>query len=279
MPVSMTLLEGSILLTATATDGDGDTASASLDLSAGIFAIQDDGPSVVGEPMSVIIDEANINTDYSVGTEPGEGPALISGSLASLVDFGTDGQGHFAFTDDAIEQLDALGLASKQSFFGLQSVSLQYSLAEDGDFLVLSATEPDINPWSGDTSNPVFELRLNTQTGQYEFRLYDELVHTEEQNEVVGIDFGSMIQAVDADGDSVVLGESFTVNIQDDEPIANDDSRTINEDTYGLVVGNVTSNDVNGADESLDFKTWDSPDAQYGTFRGLLERNLFIQSE
>lgn len=266
--VSMTLLEGSILLTATATDGDGDTASASLDLSAGIFAIQDDGPSVVGEPMFVTIDEANINTDYSVGTEPGEGPALISGNLSSLVDFGTDGQGHFAFTDDAIEQLDALGLASKQSFFGLQSVSLQYSLAEDGDFLVLSAIEPDINPWSGDTSNPVFELRLNTQTGQYEFRLYDELVHTEEQNEVVGIDFGSMIQAVDADGDSVVLGESFTVNIQDDEPIANDDSRTINEDTYGLIVGNVTSNDVNGADESLDFKTWDSPDAQYGTFRG-----------
>jgi len=266
--VSMTLLEGSILLTATATDGDGDTASASLDLSSGIFAIEDDGPSVVGEPMSATIDEANINTDYSVGTDPGNGPALISGSLAALVDFGTDGQGHFAFTDDAIEQLDALGLASKQSFFGLQSVSLQYSLAEDGDFLVLSATEPDINPRSGDTSNPVFELRLNTQTGQYEFRLYDELVHTEEQNEVVGIDFGSMIQAVDADGDSVVLGESFTINIQDDEPIANDDSRTINEDTYGLIVGNVTSNDVSGADENLDFKNWDSPDAQYGTFRG-----------
>ncbi|PKN40591.1 MAG: hypothetical protein CVU60_14710, partial [Deltaproteobacteria bacterium HGW-Deltaproteobacteria-18] len=266
--VSMTLLEGSILLTATATDGDGDTASASLDLSSGIFAIEDDGPSVVGEPMSVTIDEANINTDYSVGTDPGNGPALISGSLAALVDFGTDGQGHFAFTDDAIEQLDALGLASKQSFFGLRSVSLEYSVAEDGDFLVLSATEPDINPWSGDTSNPVFELRLNTETGQYEFRLYDELVHTGDQGNVIGIDFGSMIQAVDADGDSVVLEDVFTINIQDDEPIANDDSRTINEDTYGWIVGNVTSNDVNGADESLDFKNWDSPDAQYGTFRG-----------
>jgi VCBS repeat-containing protein len=266
--VSIHLLEGSILLTATATDGDGDTASASLDLSSGIFAIEDDGPSVVGEPMSVTIDEANINTDYSVGTEPGAGPALISGTLAGLVDFGTDGQGHFAFTEDAAAQLEALGLASKQSFFGLQSVALEYSVTQDGDFAVLTATEPDINPWSGDTSNPVFELRLNTVTGQYEFRLYDELVHTGEQDNVVGIDFGSMIKAVDADGDSVVLEEAFTIDIQDDEPIANDDSRSINEDTYGLIVGNVTSNDVNGADESLDFKSWDSPDAQYGIFRG-----------
>ena len=266
--VSIHLLEGSILLTATATDGDGDTASASLDLSSGIFVIQDDGPSVVGESMTETIDEANINTDYSVGTEPGEGPALISGTLAGLVDFGTDGQGHFAFTEDAAAQLEALGLASKQSFFGLKSVALEYSVTQDGDFAVLTATEPDINPWSGDTSNPVFELRLNTVTGQYEFRLYDELVHTGEQESVVGIDFGSMIKAVDADGDSVVLEEVFTINIQDDEPIANDDSRSINEDTYGWIVGNVTSNDVNGADESLDFKTWDSPDAQYGTFRG-----------
>ncbi len=266
--VSIELLEGSIILTATATDGDGDTASASLDLSSGIFAIQDDGPSVVGEPMTETIAEANINTDYSVGTEPGAGPALVSGTLAGLVDFGTDGQGHFAFTADAAAQLEALGLASKQSFFGLKSVALEYLVTQDGNFAVLTATEPDINPWSGDTSNPVFELRLNTVTGQYEFRLYDELVHTGEQDNVVGIDFGSVIQVFDADGDSVVLEGAFTINIQDDEPIANDDFRTINEDTYGLIVGNVTSNDVNGADESLNFKSWDSPDAQYGTFRG-----------
>ena len=266
--VSIELLEGSILLTATATDGDGDSASATLDLSSGIFGIEDDGPSVVGEPVPVTIYEANINTDYSVGTEPGEGPALIAGTLASLVDFGTDGMGHFAFTEDAAAQLEALGLASKQSFFGLRSVALEYSVTQDGDFAVLIANEPDINPWSEDTSNPVFELRLNTLTGQYEFRLYDELVHTGEQDNVVGIDFGSMIKAVDADGDSVVLEEVFTINIQDDEPIANDDFRTINEDTYGWIAGNVTSNDVNGADESLDFKSWDSPDAQYGTFRG-----------
>lgn len=160
------------------------------------------------------------------------------------------------------------GAGFQAVFFGLKSVALEYLVTQDGNFAVLTATEPDINPWSGDTSNPVFELRLNTVTGQYEFRLYDELVHTGEQDNVVGIDFGSVIQVFDADGDSVVLEGAFTINIQDDEPIANDDFRTINEDTYGLIVGNVTSNDVNGADESLNFKSWDSPDAQYGTFRG-----------
>ena len=266
--VSLDLLQGSILLIATATDGDGDSASASLDLSSGIFVIEDDGPSVVGEPMTVTIDEANINTDYSVGTEPGGGPALISGTLAGLVDFGTDGQGHFAFIENAVDQLEALGLASKQSFFGLHSVSLTYSITQDGAFTVLTATEPDINPWHTDTSNTVFELRLNSETGEYEFRLYDELVHTGDQDDVIGIDFGSMIQAVDADGDSVVLDKVFTINVQDDEPIANDDLRVISEDTDGLVKGNVTYNDVNGADESLDFKGWNSAHAQHGTFRG-----------
>lgn len=266
--VSLNLAKGSILLTATATDGDGDSSSATLDLSSGIFGIEDDGPSVVGEPEVGTIDEANIETDYSVGTEPGGGPALISGSLAGLVDFGTDGQGHFAFTDDAAAQLEALGLASKQSFFGLHSVALEYSVTQDGEFSVLTATEPDINPWSGDTSNPVFELRLNTVTGEYEFRLYDELVHTGDQEDVIAIDFGSMIQAVDADGDSVVLDEAFTINVQDDEPIANDDSRVISEDTRGWITGNVTTNDVDGADESLDFKGWNEVSVKHGTFWG-----------
>ncbi len=267
--VSLDLLQGSILLTATATDGDGDSSSATLDLSSGIFGIEDDGPSVVGEPEVGTIDEANIETDYSVGTEPGGGPALISGSLAGLVDFGTDGQGHFAFTDDAAAQLEALGLASKQSFFGLHSVALEYSVSQDGVFSVLTATEPDINPWSGDTSNPVFELRLNTVTGEYEFRLYDELVHPkDQQDDVIDIDFGSMIQAVDADGDSVVLGEAFTIKVQDDEPIANDDSHVISEDTRGWITGDVTTNDVDGADESLDFKGWNEVSVKHGTFWG-----------
>ena len=63
---------------------------------------------------------------------------------------------------------------------------LFYTTFTDGDWIVLAALEPDPDladpgdgptPNLGDTGNPVFELRVNQITGEYEFRLFDELIH------------------------------------------------------------------------------------------------------
>ena len=118
--------------------------------------------------------------------------------------------------------------------------------------MILSAFEPDEFPGAPNTGNPVFELRLNTINGDYEFRLFDELIHklpdplgTSEQNFdlrsgagfVDKIDFGSIIQVTDYDGDGVVLDDDFFIQIRDDVPEAkiklNDHKEVIHDETPG----------------------------------------------
>jgi VCBS repeat-containing protein len=269
-----------------ATDGDGD----SITLESGfVINITDDAPKVVGRPIKEWVAENDIDTKWSAGTSPNDGdrwdgsftgdpsndeagPAFVAGNLGHIVNFGADETGRFMFTKDAISQMEALNLKSMQSSSKgeLREVGLEYSISKHVDkdgYYTLTATEPDIEGRWLDTSNPVFELRLNSLTGQYEFRLYDELVHKGDEGKVIEIDFGSVIQAVDADGDAVVLENSFIVKIVDDKPVAVDDFQTINEDS-GPIIGNVTYNDIDGADESLSFNGWSSQAAQHGTFIG-----------
>ncbi|MBE1426554.1 T1SS-143 domain-containing protein [Desulfomicrobium macestii] len=272
-----------------ATDGDGD----SITLESGfVIKVTDDVPELIGREIGKV-SENDIDTDWSVGTSPNDGhrldgsftgdpgtgasgPAFIEGELGRIVNFGADDDGKFRFTDDAKAQLLELGLTSMQSYKGLQAVPLDYTidpLGEDG-YYVLTATEPDLDKRPGpdhDTGNIVFELRLDSNTGHYEFRLYDELAHTGKQSNNIKIDFGSMIEAVDADGDAIALEDSFYIKIVDDKPIAVDDEHVINEDTkgfFGWIDGNVTDNDINGADESMSFDGWESTQAQHGWFIG-----------
>lgn len=216
---SLSALEGTILLTATATDFDGDSASAALDLSSGVFSIEDDGPALNNETIFETVSESNIGTDYSTGTAANEGPAAVSGNLAGLVDFGTDGMNAFAFTSTALQTLYST------EFWGPfpVPVQLRYSIETDGDIATLTAREPDIYPGRPDSSNTVFELELNTRTGEYEFRLHDELRHTGDSDEAIDLNFGALIEAIDNDGDSTLLGDAFAIRVADDvpEPVIN----------------------------------------------------------
>ncbi|MGL4404696.1 MAG: DUF5801 repeats-in-toxin domain-containing protein, partial [Notoacmeibacter sp.] len=87
----------------------------------------------------------------------------------------------------------------------------------------------------GDTSNPVFEFRLNQTSGAFTFNLFDELLHEapdsgSDQNTdlrsgldgatISSINFGKIIKATDADGDSVTLDGRVGVTIRDDVPEA-----------------------------------------------------------
>jgi T1SS-143 domain-containing protein len=266
-PLAATLDLSSFIV---ATDGDGDF----VNLASGTFKVdvQDDIPVLTSGTVSIVVDEDDINTAWSQGTSPSDGSgdgsltegstgaAIVTGSLAGLVSTGADEPGTFAFSADAIAQLTALGLFSKQTAQGdgQNGKPLFYQTSSGGpNEIVITGYEP--NP----SGNPVLSLTLNTVTGAYEFRLYDELIHVagDGQNtdlrsglpldgiqaSVPNIDFGSIITFTDRDGDQVTLSGKFTVTITDDVPQADIDighgSVTIDE-TPGNQADDTTSSSV-----------------------------------
>ncbi|MEQ1775760.1 MAG: DUF5801 repeats-in-toxin domain-containing protein, partial [Burkholderiales bacterium] len=237
--------------TATTTDGDGDVATdtETIDMG-GNVRFADDGPSLTGQTVTRTVDEDDINTAWSEGTNPYDGnadgsdtennagqndPAFVSGTLAGLVNSGADSPiVSYTFTANALTFMQNLHLYSKQSALPENGQELTYTVSGPTlGIITLTATEPDTAGF-GDTSNPVFELKLNTATGQYEFRLFDELIHkaptsgADENfdlrsgpgtaNTIPGINFGAIIKATDDDGDYVTLNGAFTVNVRDDIP-------------------------------------------------------------
>ena len=237
-------LSGKINAVLTVTDHDGDTIVRPVEIGSQIrFA--DDGPRLSGTTESKLVNEDDIDSNWSTGTSPhgqysndpendgdnsatSNGAAVIRGSLAPLVTVGTDGGLTFRFTTDAVSKLTGLGLMSKET--AGPGIKLTYAQSTAGNWLVITATEPDTAGY-GNTSNKVFEFRLNTQTGEYEFRLFDELVHVNGDGEnqqlvsnsgpLSAIPFGEIIEAVDGDTDSVKLGSAFEVRVLDDIPVAN----------------------------------------------------------
>ena len=197
-------------------------------------------------------DGDNSFTEFNYPGPSNVNPALVTGNLGALVNSGADSPVTFGFTADAILQLNALGLYSKQSASGdgANGLNLTYAQSYDGDWLVLTATEPDSPISGGDTSNPVFELRLNQVSGLYEFRLFDELIHQapasgSDENLILrsgngtidALPFGDIITATDADGDSITLGEAFEIKILDDVPepeiALNGSQATTHDETSG----------------------------------------------
>ena len=95
---SLTAAAGSLEAQLTVTDADGDHASASLDLSSGVFHIQDDGPTAgvneEGNTPTLTVDESPI---------PPGGDGVVSDSadfsgLFNAVDYGTDGPGSVGYS-------------------------------------------------------------------------------------------------------------------------------------------------------------------------------------
>ncbi|WP_291865952.1 DUF5801 repeats-in-toxin domain-containing protein [Bradyrhizobium sp.] len=261
-----------------ATDGDGD----SIALGAGSFTVQvrDDIPILTSATISRTVDEDDIHTPWSHGTSPNDGSAdgsltegstgaaIVTGTLAGLVSVGADEPGTFGFTTTAVAQLTALGLFSKQTAQGDgdNGKPLFYQTSSGGpNEVVITGYEP--NP----QGNPVFSLTLNTVTGAYEFRLFDELIHFTEDGQntdlrsglpvngvqatVPYLNLGSIITFTDRDGDSVTLSGKFTVTVTDDVPEADIDlkgsSVTVDE-SAGNQADDTTSSSVKALFASLE---------------------------
>lgn len=223
-------LSGLIEVVHSVTDSDGDTVTASTDVG-GEILFHDDGPKLIQHAAdTATLNENDIATIYSLGTSPFDGPgdgsttgpltllglpASVQGSVGSQVNFGADGPGSgggFAFANDALATLSALGLQSKGSGLNYNMIGGNTITASNGLRLV-------------------FTFTLNAD-GTWQMLLFDQLDHvapvpgTADENfdlvssagGISAIDFGAIIEATDGDGDSIALDGALSVEIRDDIP-------------------------------------------------------------
>ncbi|MDO8958204.1 MAG: retention module-containing protein [Rhodocyclaceae bacterium] len=166
----------------------------------------------------------------------------MSGSLAGLVAYGADGPGVFGLLTDT-SSLPTL--YSKGEMVG-------YTVA--GNTLTATAG-------AGEDARVVFTLTVN-ENGSWDFDLTDQLDHvpgggqnsslvTGEDGEggfssVPSIDFSSLIQATDGDGDVLdgAPAGSFTITVQDDVPILDVGLADSGEDSQGMPMPNLTTQDA-----------------------------------
>ncbi|MGL4405206.1 MAG: DUF5801 repeats-in-toxin domain-containing protein, partial [Notoacmeibacter sp.] len=263
-------------------DNDSITRSATIDVitkTGSIISFDDDGPRLVSvQNASITVDEDDIDTAWSEGTSPGDGSgdgsltdgdtgaAIASGSVAALVDFGQDGPAAtnpYGFSATALADMAALGLMSKHNGLETPGIPLAYSIVSgSGNTIILRAVEPDTNSSVLiNTGNPVFDFVLNTSSGAFEFRLFDELVHVSGNGQntallqsltggtgtLAAIDFGKIIIATDRDGDIVKLDGKVNVTVTDDVPDAEleyDDGSVTIDETAGQQNDDTTSSSI-----------------------------------
>jgi len=194
---AITLNDGALQLVATAVDGDGDSVDSDAVDVGGRFTFRDDGPEITGTPAAASIEEAALTN----GSEPDAAATSVTAELP--IDFGEDGAGELAFSDDQT------ALENYLSANGNGDVDI----AVNGD--TLTATRG---------GEPVFTVTLDTQSGEYTFELQGALVHPVEDQDLA---LSFAYQVIDGDGDTV--DGSFDVNVVDDAP--EDITITTPEDT------------------------------------------------
>ncbi|WP_426125314.1 DUF5801 repeats-in-toxin domain-containing protein, partial [Pararhizobium sp. PWRC1-1] len=241
----------------TATDSDGDASSSTFTVN-----VIDDAPVFSGSSIGATVDEDDIRNLRSGGTSPSDGTAdgsssefallggglaaTVSGSVASTVAFGADGQqagGGFSFTSDALATLNGLGLTSKGG-------AVVFAVVGDAIVGYVNGAFGGFQPVF---DRPVMSLELNETNGAFTFRQYDQLDHaagngqnTTLANGLASINFGAVINATDGDGDVVNLSGKLLITVRDDVPevsISTVGSVTIDE-SAGNQNDDTTSNSV-----------------------------------
>ncbi len=92
------------LLQLTVMDADGDTASAALNLGAGVFTIEDDGPDavvVINTPDTLVLDESPVGQDEGGDFNPAGRNTITANfadNFAAVPDFGSDGPGSATYS-------------------------------------------------------------------------------------------------------------------------------------------------------------------------------------
>jgi T1SS-143 domain-containing protein len=206
-----------VTLTATATDFDGDTARQTLNLGLNL-TFHDDAPSATATLLTGVVDEDGVPGGIPGGTGDVAGENTVAtGNVSTLFNSGADAPLSFHLLGDTS------GLPA------LTSGGLQVNYQVVGNTLTASTS-----------AGTVFTFVLNAD-GSYTFTLADQLDHPAGNNENdLSIALGSIIQATDADGDSVTANANgLVITVDDDTPVANNDTDTLPSGSNGPETGNV----------------------------------------
>ena len=247
------------------TDYDGDTVGG---LNAGDFtiAVQDDIPvrNPSTTPVSATVEEDGMSIltgdagDLSEGnkemgdTNQDDEASGLAGSLTGLFSIGADEHPNDPNNTLSVSlSSDTSGLPTLFS----QGAMLSYDVNMAGDTLTGYVDEGDGMLGMGD--RVVFTLTVNTD-GSWNFDLDDQLDHVDDVGNgenfdlrtaadgstfVASIDFSSVIQVTDYDGDTVggLNAGDFTIAVQDDIPVRNPSttpvSATVEEDGMFILTG------------------------------------------
>jgi hypothetical protein len=270
---------GTIVLTQTVTDADGDSDTAEIDLSSGVFAIEDDGPtasiSLVAD-TAIVLDEtvgakdgdANAADDDDVSANPFEaawGDPIGLMAEVALVDVttatGADSAGATTAVTLSIVGGDGAG-SGLYTTGGENQIFLYY----DGDVVVGRVGD-------GDTADPdgavAFALAIDSN-GQVTVAQYLSLDHPtapDSHDEYVTLagKLDAVVTVIDGDGDeasdSVAIGG--LIRFEDDGPTASisaiPDAVVVLDETVGAKDG-----DANAGDDDITDANPDPFDGSYG---------------
>jgi hypothetical protein len=213
------LAAGLVSLTATVTDTNNTTATASIDLGPHI-TIHDDGPLNNGVTLQAAVFEDGLtlanSLNQSVGN-PEAGHTAVSATytaaqILSLVTIGADAPGTVKLAGAALEGT-LTGLES-------QGVAVTYH--------IVSGTEID-----GVAGGRVVFTLVDDGAGNFTFTLKDQVDHlplnaaSGDSDASVTIDFAKAFVVTDADGDSIALDNGAVVAIENDVPVNNDTTLTV----------------------------------------------------
>ncbi|MEQ1578414.1 MAG: DUF5801 repeats-in-toxin domain-containing protein [Hyphomicrobium sp.] len=200
------------------TDADGTTGQAAFSVE-----VADDQPaSVSNVPAGVVVDEDAL----SGGIEGGPGDAIAgttaSGTVATMFQSGAD---------------------SPLSYQLLSDTSALPVLTSGGTVLTYAVSGGTLTALSGIV--PVFTFALDPTTGAFTFTLLQKLDHAPGAGENdISIDFKTIVQATDADGDWVSAAGNIVV-------VIDDDTGTLSVAANGLIVAALDESAISSTPAAL----------------------------
>ncbi|MBX7513699.1 VCBS domain-containing protein [Qipengyuania sp. GH38] len=182
------------------TDGDLDTADGTLTIN-----VDDDTPTANAVLISGVVDEDALPNGIEGGPSDADNGAgtytdTASGSAAGLFNAGADAPLTYGFD-----------VAAAQAYL------TSLNLSSGGDPLAFLVNGNSITATAD--GSPVFTFFLATN-GDWQFDLFGPLDHPQNNFEDdIGIDFGPLVQATDADGDTVDAIGDLVIFVDDDTPV------------------------------------------------------------
>ncbi|MFD2206064.1 DUF5801 repeats-in-toxin domain-containing protein [Kiloniella antarctica] len=217
----------------TVTDGDGDTATANIRVN-----IDDDGPNINDETADHLR-ESDLHNN---------GSDKVTGSFSGF--YGADGPGSIEITDlKFVKDPDYAGGAKVPFTSGGKDIEFGDPVA-DGGFMVLTGVAA-IGPNGAEL--PVITLKVDNN-GNYEIILHEAVDHPDANRTGISDELEPHFEIVitDADGDTNTATLKFHITDDGVRAIYDTNSSDILKEDSNLVsVGNVLTNDDQGADGAI----------------------------